>query len=128
MCLQPTHIFANKWEWECIIAQTCIQLVGLPLLALSGDILLTPSRQSKTPELHKFVGKVNSENVEYERVATLAKERAMGLLVPKGKIPPKAGMSPHSYYFSYFPLQWIFLNTNSSFQLSQSQDRVVCEM
>lgn len=87
MCLEPTHIFANK-EWECIIAQTCIQLVDLPPLAFSGNAATSHSSSlEKTPQLHKFVVKVNSVNLGYERVAMLAKE-SNGLLVLKANIPP----------------------------------------
>lgn len=58
MCLLPTHIFANK-EWECIMSQTCIQLVYLLLLALSGD---AATSHSFSPERNTLATQVCCES------------------------------------------------------------------
>lgn len=114
-----TYICKQGMGMYCIIAQTtCIQLTSL-LLYQVMQLLLTPSHQIKTPQLHKFVVKVNSVNLGYERVAVLGKDKSMVCLFLKHKFP--LGQNAHLYYFHHVPVQWILFEHKNFIPLSESR-------
>lgn len=115
MCL-PIYFQTNNGNASC---HRHIQLVDLPLLALSGDVATS---HSVSPEKNTLAIQVccGSSLCKFRiwKSCHVGKRESNGLcLFLKQKFPLR--QSAHLYYFSYAPVQWIFLNMNFSFQPSE---------
>lgn len=78
------------------------------------QLLLTPSHQIKTPSLLKFVVKVNSVNLGYERVAVLAKEKSMVCLFLKHHVPVQWILFEHKHFIPLSESELPVMSTESS--------------